>query len=442
MKFEQQLTQRQRQTQQLALTQQLQQSLQVLQYNGEELYAFINQQALENPLIELNNQYYTGLARKNTGMVSTAMANEINFGQIADTSQSLFDYLLAQVHLNYRDTVLRKQVISLMSYLDHTGFLTMSLEEIAAESQQSYILLLDALTLIQQLDPAGVGARNLQECLMLQTERDDHAPALAYLLLESYFDLLVERKWQEIAKKLKIELAEIQAVFDYLQTLSPAPAAHFHSQESLYLVPDLKVLIDEQEIQLRALKSIDPPLKFNRDYFEQFTTEGDQAVKAFIKEKKQNFDWLKKMIEQRSSTILRVGEVIVRHQAAFFLEEQHPLKPLTLKIVADELEIHESTVSRTVNGKYIETDFGVFELKHFFSTKLTSVDGGDVSSNTAKEHLVRFIKNEDKQKPLSDQKIADLMAQIGIQLSRRTVAKYREELGILGSSKRKRFDVS
>ena len=193
MKFEQQLSQKQRQVQQLALTQQLQQSLKVLQFSGEELFEFINQQTLENPLIELNSQYYTGLARKNT-LGNTSTAVETNFGQIADTHHSFFEYLLAQVHLNYRDTPLRKLVIILISYLDNDGFLRTSLHDISDELQKSYIELLDALTLIQQLDPAGVGARNLQECLMLQTERDNYAPSIAYIILESYFDQLVERK--------------------------------------------------------------------------------------------------------------------------------------------------------------------------------------------------------------------------------------------------------
>ncbi len=137
---------------------------------------------------------------------------------------------------------------------------------------------------------------------------------------------------------------------------------------------------------------------------------------------------------------MRVGECIVRHQKAFFLEKTHPLRPLTLKEIADELAIHESTVSRSVNHKYLETSFGIFELKHFFVAKLASESGEAISTQQAKEHLVQFIRNEDKRKPLSDQKVVELMKSVGINLSRRTVAKYREELGILGSSKRKRFD--
>lgn len=439
MKFEQQLSQKQRQVQQLALTQQLQQSLQVLQYNGEELFEFINQQALENPLIELNNQYYTGLARKNT-LGNTASATEINFGQIADTQQSLFEYLLVQVHLNYRDTPLRKLVITLISYIDNNGFLRTPLQKIADERTRPYIELLDALTLIQQLDPPGIGARSLQECLMLQTERDNHAPHIAYIILESYFEQLVERKWLEISKALSVSLEDIQNVFDYIQTLSPAPGSHFYQEEGLYIIPDLKVEVENGEIIVTATKSIQPPLKLNEEYFDRFKQTNDQEVQKFLKEKKQNYEWLKKTIDQRGSTILRVGEAIVRHQKAFFLEESHPIKPLILKNIAEELAIHESTVSRSVNGKYLETSFGIFELKHFFATKLVSDSGESISANQAKEHVAQFIRNEDKRKPLSDQKIVDMMEKIGVKLSRRTVAKYREELGILGSSKRKRFD--
>lgn len=439
MKFEQQLSQKQRQVQQLALTQQLQQSLKVLQFSGEELFEFINQQTLENPLIELNSQYYNGLARKNT-LGNTSTPVETNFGQIADTHHSFFEYLLAQVHLNYRDTPLRKLVITLISYLDNDGFLRTSLHDISDELQKSYIELLDALTLIQQLDPAGVGARNLQECLMLQTERDNYAPSIAYIILESYFDQLVERKWLEISKQLEVTLEDVQKVFDYIQTLSPAPGGFFQKDEGLYIIPDLKVDIVGNEIVLKSTRSIQPPLKLNEEYFDQFKETMDLDVKKFLKEKKQNYEWLKKTIDQRGNTILRVGECIVRHQKAFFLEETHPLRPLTLKEIADELAIHESTVSRSVNHKYLETSFGIFELKHFFVAKLASESGEAISTQQAKEHLVQFIRNEDKRKPLSDQKVVELMKSVGINLSRRTVAKYREELGILGSSKRKRFD--
>ena len=224
MKFQQNFSQAQKQTQKLALTQKLQQSIQVLQYSMEELVNFVENEALENPLIEVTDANYT----LNYSKPKTSNGEEINYlNQIPDTRISLFEHLIDQIHINYRDTYLRTLVLFLVESIDLNGFLTITLEEACEKTGANQIQMLDALTLIQQLDPAGVGARNLQECLMLQTERDDSAPAIAYLVLEEHFDQLAGRKWPEIAKKLNVPVTEIQAVFDYIQTLTPTPGASF-----------------------------------------------------------------------------------------------------------------------------------------------------------------------------------------------------------------------
>ena len=222
MKFEQNFSQKQQQTQKLAMTQQLQQSIQVLQYNSEELLAFVENQAMENPLVEVvEPEWQPDYIKASSSSYEGEETNYLN--QIPDTKGSLFDSLIEQVHLNYRDTVLRKIVLYLVEYIDLNGFLTISLEEAGKEIGATPIQMLDALTLIQQLEPAGVGARSLQECLMLQTERDDYAPELAYIVLEECFEELVERKWKEIAQRFSVDLHAVQQIFDYLQTLSPSP---------------------------------------------------------------------------------------------------------------------------------------------------------------------------------------------------------------------------
>ena len=437
MKFQQQLSQQQKQVQKLALTQKLQQSIQVLQFSTEELTTFIDNQALENPLMEVSAPDYTSTYSK----PRTSTGTEMNYlNQIPDTNVSLFEHLIDQVHLNYRDTYLRSLVLFLVEYIDLNGYLTISLEEAQAQTSGTAIQLLDALTLIQQLDPAGVGARNLQESLMLQTERDDFAPALAYLILEEYFDALVNRKWESIAKELTISLADVQAVFDYIQTLTPTPGASFGSTEGLYIIPDLTVVVEEGEVVVKSNRKAAPEIKFQQNYFDQMKQSGDKEVVAYLKTKQQDFEWLKKMVEQRGDTIYNVGRLIVNHQKEFFLDETHPVKPLILKDIAEALDIHESTVSRAVNGKYLESEFGVFELKHFFSQKLSSASGEDHSTSNIKNRLQALIEQEDKAKPLSDQKLVDLLKAEQIDLSRRTVAKYREALKIPSSSKRKRFD--
>lgn len=437
MKFEQQFTQQQKQTQKLAMTQKLQQSIQVLQFSTEELTDFIENESLENPLLEVVLPNYTA----NYSKPRTSTGTEMNYlSQIPDSRISLFEHLLDQIHLNYRDTYLRTLVLYLVEHIDLNGFLTITLEEAEKNTGGTTIQLLDALTLIQQLDPAGVGARNLQECLMLQTERDNYAPELAYVILEECFTELVDRKWEMIARRFSITMSNVQQVFDYIQSLTPTPGAAFGSTEGLYIIPDLTVKIKDNQITLLSNRNSTPEIKFQQNYFEQMKQSGDKEVLQYLKAKQQDFEWLKKTIQQRGDTIFNVGNEIIQRQQAFFLNSEHPIKPLILKDIAEKLDIHESTVSRAVNGKYLETDFGVFELKTFFSQKLASEEGEDRSTTDVKNRLKQLVSEENKRKPLSDQKIVDLLKAEGVDISRRTVAKYRDGLGIPSSAKRKRFD--
>ena len=309
MKFEQRMSQQQKQVQKLAMTQQLQQSIQILQFNTEELAAFVEAKALENPLIDLqvDTQYTTDFPI--TSRSYTNQDEENNYmNQIPDYHLSLFESLIDQIHLNYRDTYLRTLVLFLVEYIDVNGYLKISLEEAAEKTEASAIQMLDALTLLQQLDPAGVGARNLQECLMLQTERDDTAPNLAYILLEEEFDALVSRKWGPLAKKFGIELAEIQLIFDYIQTLSPAPGNIFDATEELYIRPDLTVRIKEDRIVVISNKAGRPTLNFQENYFKRMQETDDKEVQEYIKDKKNEFEWLERAVNQRGDTILRVGK--------------------------------------------------------------------------------------------------------------------------------------
>lgn len=310
-------------------------------------------------------------------------------------------------------------------------------------TQATSIEILDALTLIQQLEPAGVGARSLQECLLLQIERDDFAPELAYIILEECFDWLVERKWKEIAQHFSIELSEVQRVFDYVQTLSPSPGRIFERSNEAYIVPDVKVIVDrERNVRVISKRRNQPDVRFQENYFNQMQKKADKETQAYLKERKQEFDWLKKTILQRGDTILRVTQVVVSHQQAFFTNKDRPIKPLTLKEVAKEIGVHESTVSRAVNGKYLETDFGVFELKKFFTSRIqkNGAEAAELSADMAQKNIQILVEQEDKSKPLSDQKIVELLKKDEIIISRRTVAKYRDLLGIPSSSKRKRYD--
>lgn len=433
MKFQQGYSQKQQQTQKLAMTQELQQAIQILQFNTEELQDYVETVSLENPLFEV----VAPKIQSDLMQMSGSAPKNDSFMQIADHFVSLFEHLINQIHLNYRDTFIREIMLALVEYVDVNGYLKVDEAELKEELQASDIQYLDALTLLQQLDPPGVGARDLQECLMLQTEQDDFAPELAYLLLEEAFDKIAKRKFEQLAKDYQISLAQIQQIMDYIRTLNPFPGASFGEQESNFIIPDLTLIREEDHLEVLSNKRGQLRLNFQENYFKRLKEQADEETKVYLKEKLQQFEWLSKTLGQRKDTILEVGKIIVQHQSAFFEDKQAALKPLMLKDVAKQLEVHESTISRAVNGKYIETDFGVFELRSFFVNKLNDED---TSADEVKHLIAKLVKEEDRCKPLSDQKIVELLAEKEQKISRRTVAKYREALKIPSSSKRKRFD--
>ncbi|MGO2083700.1 RNA polymerase factor sigma-54 [Vagococcus sp.] len=441
MRFEQHLSQQQKQTQKLAMTMQMKQSIQMLQYNTPDLLSFLENKALENPLLEVDLPMMDTTSYSST--VNRTNEEEHDWLlQVPDRDISLFDFLIQQIHLNYRETSLRKLSLFLVEYIDSNGYLTITLEDASRLTGASEVALLDALRLIQILEPVGVGARDLQECLMLQTERDEEAPELAYLVLEEHFEDLANRKWSAIEKDYQLKLSDIQRIFDYLQKLTPFPGAAFSKTEEQFIIPDLLVTIIDKEIKVRRTKESQPKVTFQQHYFDKMLKSGDKEVKDYLANRKSEYDWIKRSLTQRGDTILRIGQSIVAYQKEFFVDPSRPLQPLQMKQVAKELSIHESTVSRSVNGKYLQTSFGIFELKMFFpmGLKQTNPEDGEVATGELKKELMKIVENEDKRKPLSDQKIVEELKNKQYKLSRRTVAKYREELGIASSSKRKRYD--
>lgn len=451
MNFEQKFSQQQKQVQKMAMTQQLQQSIQMLQYNADELISFLEQKALENPLIEVTveRDFAEEAALypiQKTNYQNSSGQDEQNYlNQVPDTSTSLFEFLLEQIHLTMRDTYLRELVLLLTENIDDNGYLKIDLVEVAKSVGAEEIQMLDALTLLQQLDPPGVGARNLQECLMLQIERDDRAPNMAYVIMEEEFENFANRKWKEITKIFDVSLAEIQEISDYVQTLTPRPGAVYDGAREQYIRPDLVVRIENESIKVLSTKTGLPVVNFQKEYYQEMSQFKDKDVTHFMKEKYNEYEWIKRSIMQRGETIVKVGTAIVERQKEFFINPEHPIKSLTLKEISEKLGIHESTVSRSVNGKYLETSFGIFELKSFFTNSLGNQNDGteteeDISGDSVRKKLLVIIEEEDKGKPLSDQKIVELMKADGIDVSRRTIAKYRDILAIPSSSKRKRFD--
>ncbi|MBM6615695.1 RNA polymerase factor sigma-54 [Desemzia sp. RIT804] len=446
MSFEQTYTQQQKQSQKLAMTQQLQQSIQMLNMNQEELVLFLKQKALGNPLIEVKVKQPSMTERQiNHSPTNTTNYNPIE--QLVGNQTSLFASVIDQIHLTMRDTYLRELVLWLTSYLDENGYMTISLSEAKEKTGAQEIQLIDALTLLQQLEPAGIGARNLQECLMLQTERDNEAPNLAYLVLEESFELFSSHKWEQLAKHYSVPLSTIQEISDYVQTLTAHPGSIYNDEENPYIRPDLIVEKADNQLSVVSAKTGLPIIKFQQDYYQDMLMIEDVDVKQFIHEKYAEYEWIQRSLLQREETIIRVGTAIVEKQKDFFFKDNHPLIPMTLKEIAQLLDIHESTVSRSVNDKYFQTDFGVYEMRSFFTTGLkqsVSLSNEDtteqvISSEEVKSKIKVLIAEENKLKPLSDQKISNELAKEGITISRRTVTKYRESLSIPTSTNRKRY---
>ncbi|MGX5378024.1 RNA polymerase factor sigma-54 [Ligilactobacillus sp. LYQ135] len=424
MKFSQNLNQNQ--VQKLAMTQQMQQSIRLLKATTDELHSYLKQKELENPFIEVST-------------FAPSSDTQVDFTQFAANmhQQSLDDYLLDQVHLTMRDTPIRTMVIYLIENLDDNGYLNLNFNDLYEKQKFDKVLVEDALTLLQQLDPPGIGARNLQECLLLQTESDDFAPVLAYPILKNDFADFTEKKWDKIAKKYHTTTAEIEKILIYVRTLSPAPGAMYQNNETEYLYPDLIVKVTEGTIELKSTKYAQPQVTFKQNYFNSFANNQSGELQKFLKDKKAEYTQITTQVHQRTNTIFKVGKAIVEQQLEFFTNENHPLKPLLLRDIAQKLQLHESTVSRAVNGKYLKTDFGIYELKSFFTSAVHYAEDQNLSANDVQTQIQTLINNENKKQPLSDQKIVDLLKAKEIKLSRRTVAKYRTKLGIPSSSKRK-----
>jgi RNA polymerase sigma-54 factor len=298
------------------------------------------------------------------------------------------------------------------------------------------------LRIIQTFDPPGVGARNLQECLLIQLAARGMEDSLATRIISGHFDDFKQKKYPDLAKKLKVSIQEIQNQCKLISTLDPKPGFEISAAEPQYVIPDLVVeKVDEKYVVYLNDRNI-PRLRINHVYQEELLKEsrdGNRETKDFIQSRLKSARWLIQTIEQRRRTMVKVMECIVDKQREFFEKGTAHLRPLTLQQVASEINMHESTVSRVTTNKYVQTPRGVFELKYFFSSSLGTQDGSEVSAKSAKDTIRKIIEKEDARNPLSDQKIADILKKGGLNIARRTVAKYREQLGLLPARMRRQY---
>jgi len=464
-----------RQRQQLVMTPKLQQALKLLQMPAIELQQMLKQEIMENPMLEEIDDYLETQEDEQTESTkdekekTDADGNEeeqidwneyfqngfeIGYGLGEETQEEFFervpiakrsftDQLISQLRIATDDERTLDIGDYIIGSLDESGYLTCELEEVASTFDVPVEEAQRILSIIQTFDPPGVGSRNLQECLLIQLATKGLQDSMAAKIIRDHFNDFKQKKYLEIGKKLKVPVQEIQTQSKIISTLDPKPGLEIMAGDPQYVIPDLVVeKVDEKYVVYLNDKNI-PRLRISHAYQEELLKDNKDGAgketKEFIQSRLKSAKWLIQTIEQRRRTMVKVMECIVEKQRAFFERGTAFLRPLTLQQVASEINMHESTVSRVTTSKYVQTPRGVFELKFFFSSSLGTQDGNEISAKSAKDRIRRIIDREDPHNPLSDQKIADMLKAGGLNIARRTVAKYREQLNILPARMRKQY---
>lgn len=438
----------QEQSLRLAMTQELKQAITLLQYSTLEMVDFLKEQSLENPLMELKmpatqrelaSSRVQRLKPRKIGTTTSQTFSIENFSKHGETLQQYIEQQLVDSPLSQEERQLSKRVIQ---YMDPNGYIQEEPSTIAEQLKTTTGTIENLLTHLKQLEPAGVGARNLQECLLLQLRRrgQSNRNGMAEAILENDFTLFAEKAWKTLAKKYGISLKQIQGIHDEIIQLNPRPGNKYETAERpKYIIPDLVVQKHQNQFVVSLNEEIIPQIKINKQ--NEAALKSKNELESYLQEKLQQCQWIVKSMEHRKHTLVKVMEEILQAQQSFFFNGPSFLKPLTLKDIATRLDIHESTVSRATKEKYVQTPYGLFELKYFFSQGLTGQYEEETSTKQVQQLVEELVKKEDKQKPLSDQQLTNILQkQYHITISRRTVAKYRDLLNIPSSSMRKRYD--
>ena len=368
----------------------------------------------------------------------------MNYENIITATQTLHDYLYWQVKMVGFSREEELMADALISYIDDDGYLKTPLAQIAEEEKFSLPDLEDTLSLIHEFDPAGVGARDLKECLMIQAKHLEEDTNDLTQLIQNHLKDLEKKNYEAIAKGLNLALEEVVEMSKIIYSMDPKPGRAYAGNDTHYVTPDVYVYKVGDDYSVSLNEDGMPKLKISNFYKNMLkggsTPTGDTVAADYISEKVKSAVWLIKSIHQRQRTIFKVADSIVKHQKEFFDKGSGHLKPMILRDIAADIGMHESTVSRVTTAKYMHTPQGIYELKYFFNSGISSSDGGDsLASESVKLKIKDLVAKEDPKKPLSDQKLVDLLKKDGVDIARRTVAKYREILRILPSSQRKKF---
>lgn len=355
------------------------------------------------------------------------------------SEDSMEEQLLWQLELTHADGEEVEIARAIVGNLDAEGYLAASLEEIAGMGPWEPEAVERALERVQELEPPGVAARDLQECLLIQLRHLELSDDLPERIIRDHMDLVKSHRYPDIARACGVELEDIAAAMEVIQRLDPKPGHAYGSEPSQYITPDVRVTKDGDGYRVVLNEEGLPRLRISKLYRQMLRSSKDLSEEAseYLESKLRSAMWLIKSFGQRQRTIRKVSESIVKHQRDFLDEGVTELRPLVLRDVADDIEMHESTVSRVVNGKYMHTPQGIYEMRFFFHSSLGHASGDEVSSVAVKARIRRIIEEEDSSKPLSDSRIAAKLEEDGLEIARRTVAKYREEMGIPASKARK-----
>jgi RNA polymerase sigma-54 factor len=362
---------------------------------------------------------------------------------MASRPRSFHDDLADQLAFCDCEPIVREIAEYIVYNLDEKGLFKLDLQDVVRDFNGRATLpqVEDALQLVQHLDPPGVGARDLRECLLLQLTPETPCHDVLQILIAQHFDDLEHNRLPAIEKKTGIPLEKIKDALEHLRRLNLRPGASFETDDRHYVVPDLIVEQNEHgEYEVRLADENSPQLAISRYYQKQLRNkETDQATREYIQKKIQSARWLIESIEQRRNTLLRVARAIIEHQKVMLDKGPEFIDPLKMQQIADRVGVHVTTVSRAVDDKWVQTPRGIFPLKRFFGGGTTTADGEEIAWDTIKQKLLEIIAKEDKQNPMSDEEIVDEMGRQGLKVARRTVTKYRQNLVIPSSRQRKQF---
>lgn len=467
-------------SQQLRMTPQLQQAIKLLQLSRLELEQAVRKEMEENPVLEEGFEAIEEQADSNVeqreqlaDLTPTETMEQqdpqkqdefdwetyaeynpkplptmggggneeiMNYENVISTEESLHEYLHWQLGLSGFNDEEKEHGAILIDYVDDDGYLKTPLEEIAQDHEYDVKDLVDLLPFLQECDPPGVFARNLKECLLIQAKHLEEDTNDLVEIIENHLPNLERKNYPAIAKEMEIDVETVVEICKIIHEMEPKPGRNFLKNDTVYVTPDVYVYPVGDEYVISLNEDGLPRLKIS-NFYKSVLKGGDanDVTQEYIQDKLRSAVWLIKSIHQRQRTIYKVTESIVKHQRDFFDKGPAHIRPMILRDIANDIGMHESTVSRVTTAKYMHTPRGIFELKHFFNSGISKSDGDSLASESVKLKIKDMVADEDPKKPLSDQKIVDMLKKEGINIARRTVAKYRDALGILPSSKRKKY---